>query len=37
MNPAVTLATLLNGRVTVLRALCYWGGLLGLDWAGLRH
>lgn len=25
MNPAVTLATLLNGRVTILRALCYWG------------
>lgn len=25
MNPAVTLATLLNGRVTVLRALSYWG------------
>ena len=25
MNMAVTLATLLNGRVTILRALCYWG------------
>lgn len=25
MNPAVTLATMLNSRITLLRALCYWG------------
>ena len=25
MNPAVTLATCLNGRITIGRALCYWG------------
>jgi glycerol uptake facilitator-like aquaporin len=27
MNPAVTLALCLNGRITVLRTLFYWGEL----------
>lgn len=25
MNPAVSLALMLNGRITIFRALCYWG------------
>ena len=25
MNPAVTMAVMLNGRITFTRAICYWG------------
>jgi glycerol uptake facilitator-like aquaporin len=25
MNPAVSLALMLNGRITIFRAICYWG------------
>lgn len=28
MNPAVSLALMLNGRITIFRAICYWGKFL---------